>query len=309
MSITEANLTFRRIKTKELYQFFSYLNETGAEEFAAMGVSLNSLKKLFRINRLLFGIPGKFLLKTMKIYVLEKDKEIIAGYSLTYNKIKNDYLLGNFFTRLDLQGQGIGNLLLSRLISEHPDSTIKLEVNVNNPIAIHLYEKYGFEKVNKVQLYISEVPLSTKSLPKSYTIRIAHKSDLDKLGNLIRSFPEVGDIKNNLKNSLDKSKRSFMRFQYKLAAVIEMNNEIVGVGRAIWTKTTLRNADIVARAVLKKDKEVYPCLISFITQKIKEFGVEKFAWEKNEYTEEYLTEIEPYLGKPSQEGYLMKRYG
>ena len=272
-----------------------------------MGASLSSLKKIFRINKLLFNIPGRFLLKNMKLYVLEKNNEIIAGCSLSFNKTKEDYLLGNAFTRPDLQGQGIGNILLWRVISENPDSTIELEVNVNNAVAIHLYEKYGFEKVHKVQTYISDGSLSSKPIPKGYTIRIAQKSDLDKLGNLIQSFPELENIKNNLKNSIDKSKKSFMRFQFKLAAVIEKNKEIVGVGRAIWTKATLKNARIVAKAVLKKDKEVYPCLVSFLTQKIKGLGVEKFTWERNEYTEEFFTEIEPYLGKPFQEGYVMKR--
>lgn len=307
MFITEADITFRLVKAKELSLLFSYLKETNAEEFTAMGVSLSSLKKIFRINQLFFDIPRKFFLKNMKFYVLEHDKSIIAGYSLSHNTVKNEILLGNVFTRSDLQGQGIGNILLRNLIKDHPHSTIRLSVNANNVVAIHLYEKYGFEKIHKEQSYISDVPLSSKPLPEGYLIRIAQKSDLNKLGSLIRSLPEVDNIKKKLKNSLKKSKKSFSRIQYKLAAVIEKNNEIVGIGRAIWTRFNLKNADIITRAVFIKNKDVYPCLISFLTEKIRDFGVEKFAWERNEYTEGFFTEIEPYLGKPFQEGYLMKR--
>ena len=76
----------------------------------------------------------------------------------------------NVFTRPDLQGQGIGNILLQRIISENTGADIRLEVNANNVVAIHLYEKYGFEKVHKVQTYISDTPLSTKPLPKDFTL-------------------------------------------------------------------------------------------------------------------------------------------
>ena len=67
MSIKEDEITFRTVKAKELSLFFNYLNETGAEEFAAMGVSLKSLKKIFLINRLLLDIPRRFMLKKMVI--------------------------------------------------------------------------------------------------------------------------------------------------------------------------------------------------------------------------------------------------
>lgn len=309
MTINEDELTFRTAKAKELSLFFNYLSETGAEEFAAMGVSLKSLKKMFLVNRLLLGIPSRFFIKNMKIYVLEKDKEIIAGYSLSYNKIKDDYLLGNVFTRPDLQGQGIGNILLKRIISENTGTDIRLEVNANNAVAIHLYEKYGFEKIHKVQMYISDTPLSTKPLPKNYTIKEAQKSDVEKLGKLTQTFPELGDLKSILKKSLNKSKKSFMRIQFKIAAVVTKDDELVGFGRAIWTKATLKNADIITRALLLENKSIYPCLVSYLTERIKEFGVEKFAWERNEHTENFFTEIKPYLGEPFQEGFLMIKTG
>lgn len=48
-----------------------------------------------------------------------------------------------------------GSKLLEKLIkyAKKTSSLITLEVNENNTIAIHLYEKYGFEKVGHRKKY------------------------------------------------------------------------------------------------------------------------------------------------------------
>lgn len=300
-------IIFRKIKTKELYPFFQFLLETGAEELNAMGLSHSFLKKFCVLNRLFFNIPRKVMVKNTEFFFLERNEETIAGFSVTYNKKKKEFLLGNVFTRPDLQGQGIGNILLKQIISEHEISSIKLEVNSSNAIAIHLYEKYGFTRHSITQNYIWSVPLKSKPLPKEYIIREASKDDLNKLERIINEVPEMDDLKDVFKRSLNKKSKKLFRILFYLPAIILKNNEIVGFGYAVWSKISPNTADIIAKAVIPDAKEAYPGLISFVTETIQKFGIEKFVWLRNYQTELYFKEMEPFVGDPFQEGFIMRK--
>lgn len=56
-------------------------------------------------------------------------------------------------TRLRFRSQGIANQLLQEAITRVTDKPLTLEVRSSNEIAIHLYEKYGFEKLGMRKNY------------------------------------------------------------------------------------------------------------------------------------------------------------
>lgn len=81
------------------------------------------------------------------IYFVAKttDSEIVgfAGMKIILDEAE----IMNIVTKKMFRNQGIGNSLLNRLIFEAENKNIKrinLEVNEENIIAIHLYEKFGF---------------------------------------------------------------------------------------------------------------------------------------------------------------------
>lgn len=80
------------------------------------------------------------------IYFVAKDNEKIVGFA-GMKIILDEAEIMNIVTKKDCRNQGIGKLLLKQLILESKNKNIKrinLEVNENNKIAIHLYEKFGF---------------------------------------------------------------------------------------------------------------------------------------------------------------------
>ena len=67
-------------------------------------------------------------------------------YSLIYDRMEID----NFLVNLEYRNQGIGNKLMTYLMSlanKYEVGNITLEVRVSNIIAINLYKKYGFVEV------------------------------------------------------------------------------------------------------------------------------------------------------------------
>ena len=66
----------------------------------------------------------------------------------------------NIVTRKDCRNLGIGTYIfeqLLRLAKENDIKKITLEVNENNSSAIHLYEKFGFEKIAVRKNYYNNV--------------------------------------------------------------------------------------------------------------------------------------------------------
>ena len=89
--------------------------------------------------------------------VKNKDNEILgfAGIKIILDEAE----IMNIVTKKNYRKQGIGNLLLNRIILEAKDKNIKkvnLEVNENNIIAIHLYEKFGFNKDGERKNYYQD---------------------------------------------------------------------------------------------------------------------------------------------------------
>lgn len=82
-------------------------------------------------------------------YIVAKENNEIVGFAgIIITPI--DVEITNIVTRKNKRKKGIGKSLLEKIIemakqTEH--ETISLEVNEKNSIAIHLYERCGFDKI------------------------------------------------------------------------------------------------------------------------------------------------------------------
>ncbi len=79
----------------------------------------------------------------------------LAGYFLAMPVVDEMHLL-NISVRADLQGQGLGRMLLDRvagLAREQGMSSILLEVRPSNQRALSVYERYGFVRIGLRRAY------------------------------------------------------------------------------------------------------------------------------------------------------------
>lgn len=75
-----------------------------------------------------------------------KTEETIVGFACLWVSI-DDVHITNIVTKKNCRNQGIASKLLEEIIQKVKDKPLTLEVKSSNFPAIHLYEKYGFEKI------------------------------------------------------------------------------------------------------------------------------------------------------------------
>ncbi|MFW9996787.1 MAG: GNAT family N-acetyltransferase [Candidatus Odinarchaeota archaeon] len=304
----ESQYLFRSIKEKERMTFYEHAFDS-TREFAEKekGVNFAFMKRFCQFNRLMLGLPFKILARNVKDIVLTFDgKEIIAGFTIFYDKKKDEYNMGNFFTRPEYQGRGIGNLVLRKVIDDYGDKKISLVVDERNEVALHLYRKFGFQEKSSVHEFAFNIPLNTRDFPAGYSARIAVKEDLTKLDRLMKEIPDMENLAKQFKKSLNKTEKKKFRVQNFLAGVLIRDGEIVGIGDAYWTKMTPETADIMVNAVLPDAKEAYPSFISFLTREAGKHGIKRAEWGKTEKTEVFFEEMKPFLPGPIRTGYKME---
>lgn len=91
--------------------------------------------------------------------VVAKIEDEIIGFASLWEP-PFEIHLNNIFVRKDVRGRNIGSIILEKLIEiakMKEKEELTLEVNVNNSVAIKLYEKYGFEKVGIRKKYYNNV--------------------------------------------------------------------------------------------------------------------------------------------------------
>ena len=96
--------------------------------------------------------------KNSTYFVVKNKENKILGFA-GIKTILDEAEIMNIVTKKDCRNQGIGNLLLDKIILEAKNKNIKkinLEVNENNTIAIHLYEKFGFNKDGERKNYYQD---------------------------------------------------------------------------------------------------------------------------------------------------------
>lgn len=88
------------------------------------------------------------------IYITSKYEDEIVGFA-GINLILDEAHIANIVVRKDKRNLGIGSKLLEELINiaKTKAKLITLEVSEENPIAISLYKKYGFETLGKRKKY------------------------------------------------------------------------------------------------------------------------------------------------------------
>ena len=97
------------------------------------------------------------LLNPNSTYIVAKINNTIVGFAGIWQAV-DDIHITNIVVKKNLRNNGIGNVLLNKLIQICKDkktSSITLEVSVNNISAIKLYEKCGFKKVGIRKKYYS----------------------------------------------------------------------------------------------------------------------------------------------------------
>lgn len=99
-------------------------------------------------------------------YVWEENGTIIGNLTLIQvRKIdRRTYLIANVAVHPDWRGRGIGRLLTERAIAHvraHGGQKIHLQVRVDNPSAVHIYQDLGFEELARRTTWVpGKAPLS-----------------------------------------------------------------------------------------------------------------------------------------------------
>jgi N-acetylglutamate synthase-like GNAT family acetyltransferase len=304
-TLSQEKLIFRQLKKKERLQFFTYIFETGSDDTSAMGLSFKLVKRLCKIDRILLGLPFNLILKNLKVFVLDYEGEMVGGFSLTNINKSTQYLLGNVFIKPSLQEQGLGNIMLKKIVSGFNDKPIKLYVSTNNKSAIHLYENYGFIEKERRQEYLFEFPLEEIELAVNCILRPAVKEDLKKIGKLSASLTESEDLEKLLKNSLNKTSKKILRFKYQFSVVLIKDDEIIGVGFATWTKFSPNTAVVSIKVGSAEAKAVYAQFFNYIVRRIQNYAIERVISFKNEINHQEFVQIEGFAKRMLKEEIIM----
>lgn len=95
-------------------------------------------------------------------YVWEENGRIVGNLTLIQvRKIdRGTYLIANVAVHPDWRGRGIGKLLTERAIAHvraHRGQKIHLQVRVDNPSAIHIYQDLGFEEMARRTTWVPDL--------------------------------------------------------------------------------------------------------------------------------------------------------
>ncbi len=301
------DLEFRKIKERERMSFYEFAFESTKDRASTLGISFDFLKKFCKINRILLGLPGKILMKDIDDIVTEIDGEIAAGFTMMYDKKKDKYGLGNVFTRPNFQRRGLGNAVMQHIIHSYGDKKMDLGVDKTNSVAIHLYEKYGFIEESIEDQFLGDLPFPAINPPEGYSVRLAEKTDLKKLERIKTEIPKMDDIEKSYRRAFNKTEKKKMRISNQLPGVLLKGDQVVGIGRARWSKGLPDTAQVIASAVLPEAVDAYPSLISFLANSTEKYGMKKYIWDLTKTTETFSEVMRPILGKPFRSGVTMVR--
>ncbi len=88
-------------------------------------------------------------------WVLRDESGLLVGYFLVMLMVDEVHLL-NVSVRADLQGRGIGVVLLDKVAAlaiEHQMASVLLEVRPSNARALAVYERYGYASIARRTAY------------------------------------------------------------------------------------------------------------------------------------------------------------
>ena len=239
-------------------------------------------------------------------YAIIYQNKMIAGYTIV--REEENYELGNVFTIPEYQGRGIASILLNRVIAECSDKPIRLDVNVRNEVAIHIYQKYGFKEINRTKEFIEKLPFVTKPFTKDYSARLLEIKDIEKLPESLSEIPKIDLIAKAYKKALKKKKKKKkLQFDNQVPCVLLNKDKIAGVGRAMWSKNIPNTASMHASAILPEASDNYATFLTFITNELISYNIHKFIWNLSERTKPFEKSIGPFLSEPARESIIMEK--
>jgi ribosomal-protein-alanine N-acetyltransferase len=127
-------------------------DESPKHSISVTRMQVNDLPEVLAIENDVYPFPwthGNFLDSLYSGYELWTARDAdaaLVGYLLLMISVDEAHLL-NIAVRRDLQGQGVGRLLLDHAVGltrEKGMQSILLEVRPSNDRAVDVYEKYGF---------------------------------------------------------------------------------------------------------------------------------------------------------------------
>jgi len=196
---------------------------------------------------------------------------------------------------------------MQHIIHSYGDKKMDLGVDKTNSVAIHLYEKYVFIEESIEDQFLGNLPFPSINPPEGYSVRLAEKTDLKKLDRIKTEIPNMDDIEKSYRNAFNKTERKKMRISNQLPGVLLKGDQIVGIGRARWSKGLPDTAQVIASAVLPEAVEAYPSLISFLANSTEKYGLKKYIWDLTKTTKPFSEIMRPILGKPFRSGVTMVR--
>jgi ribosomal-protein-alanine N-acetyltransferase len=132
-------------------QPFDHANDR-LQAYAMARMQVDDLAEVMAIENDVYPYPwthGNFLdslYSGYEIWTARDSAAALAGYLLLMLSVDEAHLL-NIAVRRDLQGQGVGRLLLDHAVALARDKSMQsilLEVRPSNDRAVIVYERYGF---------------------------------------------------------------------------------------------------------------------------------------------------------------------
>lgn len=127
-------------------------------------VCREDLDYIRHLEELTFGVDGfsmdlleKLINHNLLFIKMFNDYDEIIGISICIEGVKNQANIVNFLIKKGYHNQGLGSILLKKTLEEikkhNRFDSIVLNVEIKNNAAIHLYEKFNFIKIKKIDKY------------------------------------------------------------------------------------------------------------------------------------------------------------
>ena len=140
-SVQELNIPEIKIPESSIHiEYSNELNETWLQQFCSLNHVLNQNQEK------LPGILRNILVKTFYVLLFQDDKCVACGLG-----VQDDFYFGLFdiIVAKEFRNQGIGSLLIQHILKLGKNCGARkayLQVMLNNPTALHVYQKLGFKE-------------------------------------------------------------------------------------------------------------------------------------------------------------------
>ena len=156
-------------------------------------------------------------------------------------------------------------------------------------------------------LLIEKLPFPTKPFANGFSARLLEEKDIEVLEEALNEIPKIDLIAKAYKKGLKKKKKKKLQIDNQLPCALLHNEKIVGIGRAMWSKNLPQTASIHASAILPEAHDQYATFLTFITNELISYDIQKFIWNLTERTKPFEKSIEPFLSEPARESIIMEK--